>query len=144
MPLAVETEQLGQMFDFKGILGNHATVGGAGHGRQKRRITGIATEDFQHQKTLVRTGAGAQVVGQLDGTSNTGGKPDAVVGARHVVVHRLRDSDDFDTLLMQPQPVAEGVVSTDRDQGVDTEKIKILKHCLGDIIDILGVSVAQV
>ena len=59
---------------------------------------------------------------------------DAVVGAVNVVVHRLRDGDDRDTLVVQPQPVRKRVVTPDRDQCVDTEALDHAKRVVREIV----------
>ena len=51
--VAVVHHQLGELLDVEGMLGNEAAIGGAGHGRQERRVPCVATEDFDDQKALV-------------------------------------------------------------------------------------------
>ncbi len=61
-----------------------------------------------------------------------------------VVVHRLGDRDDRHALLVQPVPVGEGVVSTDRDEVVDPEEVQVLQDLGRDVVDLVGVLVGQV
>ena len=70
----------------------------------------------------------SQCMGHLDGAGDTRAETNAIVGARHVVVHGLGNPDDPDSLLVEPDRVREGVVSTDRDQRVDAQPIEIGEH----------------
>ena len=76
----------------------------------------VAAEDLDDREALVRAGARAQLVDEVHGPRDRGREPDAVVGAVDVVVHRLRDGDDGDALLVQPQRERERVVAADRDR----------------------------
>ena len=79
-------------------------------------------------------------MGELDGARNAGAESNAVVGAVDVVVHGLRNGDDVHTLVVQPFPVTEGVVASNRDQHVDPDVLEILEHILGDVVDLLVVA----
>ena len=83
-------------------------------------------------------------MGQLDGAGDAGAEADAVVGARHVVVHRLRNGHDVDALGMEPVGVAEGVVAADGDEGVDAEELEVPEHGGGGVVHLVGVLLAQV
>ena len=60
--------------------------------------------------------ARAEVVDELHAARDGGREADAVVGAVDVVVHRLRDGDDRDALLVHPQGEGQRVVAADRDE----------------------------
>ena len=104
---------------------------------------GVPPEDLEHQEALVGTGRGAQLIGHGDRPGDAGAEPDAVLGAGHVVVHRLGDGDDLEALLEKADPIAQRVVAADRNQGVDAEEIEIRQHLLGQIIGLVGVAIAQ-
>ena len=82
----------------------------------ERRLAAVAAEQLDHGDALVRAGRGAQGVDELDAPGDRGREPDAVVGAVDVVVHRLRDGDHRDALVVQAQPVRQRVVAADRDR----------------------------
>ena len=126
------------------MLGDDAAVGGARHGRQHGGEAGIAAEDLQHQEALVRAGRGAQAVGHLDGARDAGAEADAVVGAGHVVVHRLGNGDDLDAFLVQAHAVAERVVAADRDEVVDAQPFEVLQHLRRQVVALGVVLVLQV
>ncbi len=132
------------MLDVEGVFRDDAAVGGAGHGRQQRRETRVAAEDLDHQKALVAAGRGAQGVGHGDGPGDAGRKTDAVVGARDVVVHGLRDRDHRHPLLVEVDTVGKSVVTADGDHGVDPEVLEVGEHLLGEIVDLVGVAVPEV
>ena len=76
---------------------------------------------------------------ELDRARHTGAEADAVVGAGHVVVHRLRDRNHRHPVLMEVSAIAQGVVAADRDQVVDAEKVEVLDDVLGDVVDVVRV-----
>jgi hypothetical protein len=82
----------------------------------------------------------AQPVRQLDGARDAGAEADAVVGAVHIVVHRLRDADDVYPFVVQTLAVTERVVASDRNQNVDSDVLEVLEHVLGDVVDRLVVA----
>ncbi len=132
------------MLDVEDVLRNHAAVGRAGHRRQHGGEAGIAAEDLEHQKPLVRARRSAQAVRHLDRPRHAGRESDAVVGPRDVVVHRLGDRDDLEALFVQPHAVAQRVVATDRDQVVDAQEVQIGEHLGSQVVDLLGVAVLEV
>src|SRR5690606_19001118 len=130
--------------DVEGVLGDHAAVGGAGHGGEEGGEAGVSPEDLDDEEALVGSGGGAQPVGQLDGAGHARAEPDAVVGAGDVVVHGLRDRDDADALGVQALGVAQGVVSADRDEDVDPEVLEVLEDGGGHVVDLVHVAVPEV
>ena len=100
----------------------------ASHGGKHRRKSGVAPEHFQHQKAFVRAGRRSQIVGQLNGARDAGAEPDAVVGARNVVVHGLGNRNDFKAFFVQAHAVAESVVAPDRHHVINAEPLEIFQH----------------
>ena len=82
----------------------------------------------------MRSGGSAQPVRHLDDARDAGTETDAVVRARNVVVHRLRNRDDLHAFLEQPHRVAERVVAADRDEVLDAEPFQVLQHLRGKIV----------
>ena len=125
---AVFAQEFSQPFDVESVLGNHATVGGPGHGRQHGGETGVTTKDLEHHEAFVGSGRSPQPVGHLDGAGDAGAESDAVVGSRDVVVHGLRNCHDFHAFLVQAHAVAQGVIAADRDQVLDAEPLQVLQN----------------
>ena len=71
----------------------------------------------------MRAGRAAQVGDHVHRAADGGGEADAVVGAEDVVVHRLRDPDDRDSLLGQALGEGERVVAADRDQRLEMQPL---------------------
>ncbi len=76
----------------------------------------------------MRSGRGPQVVGHGDGAGDAGAEPDAVVGARHVVVHGLGNGDHLEAFLVKAHAVAQRVIAADGNQEVDPQPGQILQH----------------
>ena len=140
----VVAEQVAELLHVEGVLRDDAAVGGTGHGRQDRGEAGVAAEHFEDQEAFVRSGAGAQPVGQLDRPGDAGREADTVVGAGDVVVHGLRDGDHLDPFFVQPLAVAERVVAADRDEEVEAEEIEVLQDLRRDVVDRFPVSIVEV
>ena len=140
----VRRQQFRQQLHVELDLGDDAAVGRAGHGRQHGREPGIAAEDLQHQEALVRAGRRAQRVGQRDGARDAGAEADAVVGARHVVVHGFGNAHHLEALFGQMHAVAQRVVAADGDQVIDAQPLQVLEHLRGHVVDFVGVFLFQV
>ena len=125
--VAVIDQQLGQAIDVEFVFRDHAAVGSAGHGGQHGGETRHSARNFQHQEALVRAGDGAQAVGHLDGAGDAGAEADAVIGAGHIIVHRLGDGDDFEAFLVQAHAIAQGIIAADGDQVIDAQEIQVLQ-----------------
>ena len=82
----------------------------------------------------MRTGNGTQVVGELNGAGNTGGKTNTVVGAWHVVIHGLGDGNDLHAFLIQPYGIAQCIITTDGDQVIDTQPVEVFEQLGGQVI----------
>ena len=88
----------------------------------------------------MRSSGRAQAVRQLDGACHARAEADAVVGAVHVVVHRLRYADHVDPFVVEAPAVTERIVSTDRNEHVDADVLEIRQHILCDVVDRLVVA----
>ena len=75
----------------------------------------------------MRTGGGAQAVGQHDRAGDTGAETDAVICPRHVIVHRFWDGDYFDPFLVQADPIAQRVVAADWDEIINPSQFKFVR-----------------
>src|ERR1041384_6616738 len=71
---------------------------------------------------------------ELHTASDGGAEADAVIGAEDVVIHGLRDRDDFDPFAMQSLSIAECVVAADGYEYFDAEILKVLKHVWGEVL----------
>ena len=142
--LPVGDEKLGEPVDVEGVLGDDAAVRGPRHRRQEGRETGVAPEHLDDEEALVAPGRGPERVGHLDRPRDAGREADAVVGPGDVVVHRLRDGDDLDPLLVEADAVRERVVAADRDQDVDPELPDVGEDLGSQVVHLFGVPVAEV
>jgi hypothetical protein len=50
-------------------------------------------------------------VKKVDAAGYSGGKADAIVGAKDIIVHRLRNGDDWEALLVESFAIAKRVVT---------------------------------
>src|ERR1017187_4217506 len=62
-------------------------------------------------------------------------KPDAILGVAHVVIHRLRDGDDLEALRVKARRIAQRVVAADRDQVIEPQRLHVLQHPAGHVVD---------
>ena len=93
-------------------------------GRVERRLARVAAEQLDHADALVRPDRGAEVGDGVHRPRHRRREADAVVGPEHVVVHRLRDGDDAEVLLVQAGGEAERVVAADRDQRLEAQVVE--------------------
>src|SRR5205085_9001991 len=61
-------------------------------------------------------------------------------GAEDVIVHRLRDGDDVHSLIVQPLPVTQRVVTANWHEYIDADALEILEYILRDVVGLLGVA----
>ena len=127
-------QEAGEPFDVEGHLGDHRPIGAREVGGDERRLPAVAAEQLDDRDALVRARRGAQGVDELDAPRDRGREPDAVVRAVDVVVHRLRDGDDRDALVVQSQAVRQRVVTADRDQRVESEVLDHAERVLGEVV----------
>jgi len=134
--VAVGDQALGEIVDVEFVFGDDAAVRGSGHSGKHGGEASVAAENFEDQETFVRAGRGAQIVGELNGAGDAGAETDTVIGAGDVVVHGLGDGDDFETFLVQPHAVAEGVIAADGNHVVDAEPFEIFQHFRSEIVSL--------
>ena len=82
---------------------------------------GIAAKDAENADSLVRSDGSALPLDRVAGASDRGREADAVLGVADVVVHRLRNGDDFDAEFVELGRVTERVVAADGDQVFDAQ-----------------------
>ena len=70
---------------------------------------------------------------ELDTAGDRRRESDAVVGAVDVVVHRLRDGDHRDALVVESKAVRQGVVAADRDERVEPEPLDHPDRVRGEV-----------
>ena len=91
----------------------------------------------------MRAGGSAEAVDHLNGARDAGAEADAVVGAGDVVVHRFRNADNFEAFLVETNAVAEGVVATDGDKGINAEPGEILEDFGSEVVLLGGESLPE-
>ena len=91
-------QERGQAVDVERDLRDDRPVDAGQVRRDQRRLAAVTAEHLDHRQPLVGPGARAQLMHEVHRARDGRREPDAVVGAVHVVVHRLRDRDDRDRL----------------------------------------------
>ena len=91
----------------------------------------------------MRSGDRPQIVGQFDRACDASAEADAVVRARYVVVHRLGNRENLDPFLVQSLSIAQRIVTPDRNQVVDVQKLEILQDGRSYVIDVIRVLFLQ-
>ena len=84
----------------------------------------VAAHHLDDDHAVVRLGRGVQAVDRVGGDLHRGLEAEREVGAREVVVDRLRDADDVDPLVDQPARDAQRVLAADRDQRVELARLR--------------------
>ena len=56
IPIAIVRHELRQLLEIGRVLGDDASIGGAGHRGQQRREARVPPEDLDHEKTLMGAG----------------------------------------------------------------------------------------
>ena len=64
---------------------------------------------------------GAHVIDELHRAGHGSAKANAIVSAAHIVVHGLGDGNDWETLLVQAQGIAQSVVTTNGDKRIQPQ-----------------------
>jgi hypothetical protein len=83
----------------------------------------------------MRTDRGALAVDGVGGARYGGRKADAVFGVADIVVHRLRNADHLDALLVEMRGVAQRVVAADGDQVIDLQLLDVLQHLRRHVVN---------
>ena len=95
-----------------------------------------AIHNLHDQDPLMASRRGPEVIGHHDGPGDTGTEADAVVRSGDVIVHGLGYGDDLHALLVKSDPVAQRVVTPDRDQIVDSKPLQVLRYsCLSGVLE---------
>ncbi len=111
-------------------------------GRVQGGEAGVAPEDPEDADALVRAEGRALAVDGLLGPGDGRREADAVLGPLDVVVHRLGDGHQRHAGVGQDLRVRQGVVATDGHQDVDPERLEVVEHERGQVVDALGDLVA--
>src|SRR5437763_5574470 len=98
MVRAVMAQQLGPMLHVEFVFGDNASISRARHRWQHRSEPRVASEHFHNEKSLVRSGRGAETIRQFNRAADAGAKADAIIGARHVIVR----SEEHTSELQSP------------------------------------------
>src|SRR5579863_5300281 len=102
------------------MLRDYAPVSRSRHSWQHGGEASIASENFEHQETFVRTGRGSQIICHLDSAGDSGAEAHAVVSSRHIVVHGFGNRNHLDPLLIQANAVAQSVVPANGYEEIDS------------------------
>ncbi len=92
----------------------------------------------------MRPRCGTQFVSQPNRPGDTGTEPDTVIRSGNVIIHRSRDSDYFNTFLMKPLAITQGIVTANGNKVVNVKKLEVFQNLRGNIVDFLGVFVLEV
>lgn len=92
----------------------------------------------------MRTCRRPETVRHLQDSGDTGAESDAVVRARDIVVHRLRDGYDLEPFIVKPHRIAECVIPAYRDEVVDAEEGEVAEDLGSQIIDFIPILVPNV
>ena len=108
------------VFDRQRVLGDEHDVGAAGDAAHDGDPAGVAAHDLDDHHAVVRLRRRVQAVDRLGADRDGGVEAEGVVGAREVVVDRLRHADDRQpVLVVQARGDAERVLAADRDERVE-------------------------
>src|SRR5213595_4022218 len=99
MMRAVIAQQLRQMLNVESVFWDNAPIRRTRHRWQHRSEPGVASKHFHNEKSLVRSGRGAETIRQFNRPADACAKADAIISAGHVVVHRLGYRHDLDAFL---------------------------------------------
>src|SRR5467141_4289518 len=101
------------MLHVEFVFGDNASIGRARHRWQHRSEPSVASEHFHNEKSLVRSGRGAETIRQFNRPADARAKADAIISARHVIVHRLGYRYDLNAFLGQTGRKRKCVVAAD-------------------------------
>ena len=73
---------------------------------------------------------------QFHRTGYTRAETDAVIGPRHVVIHRFGDGYHIHSFLMQSLCVTQSVITSDSYQIVDVEELQIVEDFRRQVVDL--------
>src|SRR5467141_4893721 len=125
-------KQLDQFVEIDLVLRYDASDRGRVRGVERGK-SGIAAKDAENANSLVRADSGSLPLDSCAGAGDRGREADAVLGVADVVVHRLRDGDDFDTEFVELGRITKRVVAADGDQVFDAEPREVRQHLAGEV-----------
>src|SRR5215470_17410521 len=88
--------QPGQSLGIERYFRNQGAIHAGKVRADQAGFTTVPTEQLDNGDTFVRAAAGPKLVNELNATGYRRTKADTVIGAKYIVIHRLRDSDYFD------------------------------------------------
>jgi hypothetical protein len=76
----------------------------------------------------VRANGGPLPLDGVHRASNGSRKTYAILGVANIVIHGFRNGNHFHSLAVKFGGIAEGVISTDRHQVIESQHLDILQH----------------
>src|SRR5438477_2934454 len=73
------------MLHVEFVFRDNAPIRRARHGWQHRSEPRVASKHFHNEKSLVRSGRGAETISQFNRPADARAKADAIISARHVI-----------------------------------------------------------
>ena len=129
-------DRLRHLVEVDRDLGHEDHVGAAGDAAHHGDPTRVAAHHLDDHDAVVRLRRRVQPVDRLGGDEDRGVEAEGVVGAREVVVDRLRHADDRELLLgVEARRDAESVLAADRDERVEPAVGEVLQHALDGAVD---------
>ena len=126
------------------MLGDQDHVGAAGDAAHHRDPARVAAHHLDDHDAVVRLRRRVQAVDRLGRDADRGVEAEGVVGAREVVVDRLRDADDRQlSSAKQACRDAERVLAADRDERVEARGREVLQHPLDAALELVRVRPAR-
>ena len=131
---------LAGVLDRDRVLGDQDHVRAAGDAADDGDPARVPAHHLEHHHAVVRLGGRVQPVDRLGADVDGGVEAEGVVGAREVVVDRLRDADDGEVVLgVQPRRDAERVLAADRDERVEALALEALEHGVDAAVELVRV-----
>ena len=120
--LATALQHRAHLFDVDFFLGNQHVIGGGGDARETGNPACMPAHGLDDHDPAVRFGGRADAVDRFHHDVDGGVETEGEVGAVEIVVDGFGDTDHRELeVLVQPLRHPEGVVATNRDQGVKAE-----------------------
>ena len=117
-------EQRQQHVEIGRHLGDHRAVDLGEEAGEQGGLAAAPAEQLDDADPLVAFDRGAQRVDRLDRAADRGREADAIIGAEHVIVHRLGHRDDRHALRGEMGGEAQRAVAAQRDHRVDAERVE--------------------
>ena len=117
--LLTGADLVAHLLDVEWDLGDQDHVRAAGQPAVERDPSGVASHQLDHHDAVVALGSGVHLVERLGRGADGAVEPERALRAGHVVVDRLGDTDDRQSLAPELVRDLEAAVAADRDQGVE-------------------------